>query len=135
MKVALAHRYRAWMVLLLPSTLGLGSAVLWLHSMHWPLNVDPAGLTLRSHRQVGWRSIRRIGVSRSYLDGHISEMRIHHDGGVSKIPIHALEDGDRVARIILAMFARMDRARVRNRRFGTIVRYLHLNLSMGASRF
>jgi hypothetical protein len=55
-------------------------------------------------------------VSRSYVDGHISEMRIHHDGGVSKIPIDALEDGDRVARIILAMFARMDRARTRNRR-------------------
>ena len=109
MKIALAPRYRAWMVALLPSTLGLGTAVLWLHSMHWPLDIDPAGLTLRSRRRVAWRSIRRIGVSRSYLDGHISEMRIHHDGGVSKIPINSLENGDRVARIILAMFARIDR--------------------------
>jgi hypothetical protein len=97
------------MVALLPSTLGLGTALLWLHSMHWPLDIDPAGLTLRSRRRVAWRSIRRIGVSRSYLDGHISEMRIHHDGGVSKIPINSLENGDRVARIILAMFARIDR--------------------------
>jgi hypothetical protein len=116
MKIALAARYRAWMLVLLPSTLGLGSAALWLRGMHWPVNIDLAGLTLRDRRQVGWRSIHRIGVSRSYVDGHISEMRIHHDGGVSKIPIDALEDGDRVARVILAMFARTDRARTRNRR-------------------
>jgi hypothetical protein len=118
MKIALAPRYRTWMVLLLPSTLGLGSAVLWLRTLPWPVEIDPTGtgLTLRSHRRVAWSSIRKIGVSRSYLDGHISEMRIHHDRGVNKIPLNALEDGERVARIILAMFARIDSARTRNRR-------------------
>jgi hypothetical protein len=63
MKVALAHRYRAWMFVLLPSTLGLGSAALWLHSLNWPLELDEAGLTLRNHRQVSWDAIRKIGVS------------------------------------------------------------------------
>jgi hypothetical protein len=64
MKVALAPRYRTWMFVLFPSTLGLGSAALWLHSLNWPLELDEAGLTLRNHRQVSWAAIRKIGVSR-----------------------------------------------------------------------
>jgi hypothetical protein len=112
MKVALAHRYRTWMFALLPSTLGLGSAALWLHSLNWPLEFDEAGLTLRNHRQVSWDAIRKIGVSRSYRDGHVCQIRIHYDDGVSKIPVHALQDGQTVVRAILTMFARADRARV-----------------------
>jgi hypothetical protein len=116
MKIALAARYRAWMLALLPSTLGLGSMVLWLRSLHWPLSIDATGLTLRNHRRVDWDSISRIGVSRSYLDGHISEIRVHHDTGVSKIPVRALSDGDRVARTILTLFAQASRAQARDNR-------------------
>jgi hypothetical protein len=111
MKVALAPRYRTWMFVLLPSTLGLGSAALWLHSLHWPLELDEAGLTLRNRRQVSWDAIRKIGVSRSYRDGHVCQIRIHHDDGVSKIPVHALQDGQTVVRAILTMFANVDRER------------------------
>jgi hypothetical protein len=111
MKVALAHRYRTWMFVLLPSTLGLGSAALWLHSLNWPLELDEAGLTLRNHRQVSWSAIRKIGVSRSYRDGHVCQIRIHYGDSVSKIPVHALEHGQTVVRAILTMFANADRAR------------------------
>jgi hypothetical protein len=111
MKVALAPRYRTWMFVLFPSTLGLGSAALWLHSMNWPLEFDEAGLTLRNHRHVNWASIRKIGVSRSYRDGHVCQIRIHYGDGVSKIPVHALQDGQTVVRAILTMFANADRAR------------------------
>jgi hypothetical protein len=114
MKVALAHRYRTWMLVLFPSTLGLGSAALWLHSMNWPLELDEAGLTFRNHRHVNWASIRKIGVSRSYRDGHVCQIRIHYGDGVSKIPVHALQDGQTVVRAILTMFARTDRARARH---------------------
>src|SRR5580698_6927275 len=113
MKVALAPRYRTWMFVLFPSTLGLGSAALWLHSLNWPLELDEAGLTLRNHRQVSWAAIRKIGVSRSYRDGHVCQIRIHYGDGVSKIPVHALQDGQTVVRAILTMFARTDRARAR----------------------
>ncbi len=134
MKIALAPRYRTWMVLLLPSTLGLGTVVLWLRSLPWPVEIDPTGLTLRSHRRVAWSSIRKIGVSRSYLDGHISEMRIHHDRGVNKIPINALEDGERVARIILAIFARIDHARARNSSLAeAAAEYRHRNIRPSTS--
>lgn len=115
MKVALAHRYRTWMFVLLPSTLGLGTAALWLHSLNWPLDLDEAGLTFRNHRQVSWDAIRKIGVSRSYRDGHVCQIRIHHGDSVSKIPVHALQDGQTVVRAILTMFANADRARVVNR--------------------
>ena len=116
MKISLARNYRTWMFALLPSTLGLGSALLWLHSMYWPLEIDEAGITLRNYRRVGWHSIRRIGVSRSYLDGHVSAIRIHYDRGVSKKPIRALADGDRVARVILGMFALTNRNRAADAR-------------------
>ena len=114
MKVALAHRYRTWMFVLLPSTLGLGSAALWLRSMNWPMEFDDAGLTLRNHRQVSWSAIRKIGVSRSYRDGHVSQIRIHYGDGISKIPVHALKDGQRVVRTILTMFANAERTRARH---------------------
>jgi hypothetical protein len=99
------------MFVLFPSTLGLASAALWLHSLNWPLELDEAGLTLRNHRQVSWAAIRKIGVSRSYRDGRVCQIRIHYGDGVSKIPVHALQDGQTVVRAILTMFANADRAR------------------------
>src|SRR6516164_4175653 len=110
MKVALASRYRSLMLILFPVTLGLGTAVLWLRSLNWPLSIDEMGVTLRHRRRIEWNSIRKIGLSRSYLDGRVSQIRIHHAGGVCKIPVHDLEDGQLVARTILAMFEQFERA-------------------------
>jgi hypothetical protein len=100
----LAPRYRFWMWILLPWTLGLGSAVLWIRSLNWPLHFDEDGLTLRNHRRMHWGAIRKIGVSRRYLDGRVFEIRIHSQDGVSKIPARALRDGETVVRAILTMF-------------------------------
>ena len=111
MTVALAPQYRTWMFVLFPSTLGLGSVALWLRSMNWPLELDKSGLTLRNRRQVSWAAIRKIGISRNYRDGHVCQIRIHYGDGVSKIPVHALQDGQRVVRTILTMFAKADRTR------------------------
>jgi hypothetical protein len=111
MKVALAPSYRTWLFALLPKTLGVGTAGLWLRSMDWLLRVDTDGLTLRYHRRVPWSSIKRIGISRSYLDGHVREVRIHHRGGVSKVPLGQLRDGEEVAGLILSMFKRTCEAR------------------------
>jgi hypothetical protein len=94
------------MLILIPTTLGLGTAALWLRSLSWPLRIDTEGLTLRYHRRLPWKSISRIGVSRSYLDGHAHEICIHHRGGVSKIPLRGLRDGELVADSILTMFKR-----------------------------
>lgn len=107
MKVMLAPSYRAWMLALFPATLGVGTAALWWHSLNWPLRVDADGVTLRRHRKLPWSTITRIGVSRSYLDGHMCEMRIHHHGGsVAKIPVRGLRDGEKVAGAILTLFKR-----------------------------
>jgi hypothetical protein len=104
MKVALASRYRSLMVALFPVTLGLGTAVLWLRSLNWPLSIDETGITLRHRGRIEWYSIRKIDLLCSYLDGRVSQMRIHHAGGVCKIPVRGLEDGQQVARTIIAMF-------------------------------
>jgi hypothetical protein len=106
MKVALAPHYRARMLALLPTTLGVGTAALWWRSLNWPLHIDADGLTLRCHRRLPWSSISRIGISRSYLDGHLAELRIHHRRGVSQVWVRGLRNGEDVARVILAMFKR-----------------------------
>ena len=104
MKVALAPQYRSWMLALLPATLGVGTAALWFRSRNWPLSVDAAGVKLRSRRRVGWSSINKISVSCSYLEGHVSQMRIHHTHGVDKVPVGVLADGQEVVKAILDTF-------------------------------
>lgn len=104
MKVALSFRYRTWMLALLPMTLGLGTAALWIRSLNWPLSLNESGITLRRRCRVEWRSIRKIRVSRSYLDGHASQICIHHNRGVSNIPVKNLRHGQLVVRTILDMF-------------------------------
>ena len=86
MKVALARPYRTW-ISLLPTTFGAGIAALRQRSLSCPLSIDADGLNLGHHRKLPWTSIKKIGISRSYLDGYINEMRIHHRGGVSKISV------------------------------------------------
>jgi hypothetical protein len=112
MKVALSFRYRTWMLALLPMTLGLGTAALWVRSLNWPLSVNESGITLRRHCRVEWRSIRKIRVSRSYLDGHASQICIHHNRGVSNIPVRNLRHGQLVVRTILDMFEASREARL-----------------------
>jgi hypothetical protein len=53
----------------------------------------------------------KIGLSRSYLDGRVSQIRIHHADGVCKVPVDGLEDGQLVATTILAMFEEINWAR------------------------
>jgi hypothetical protein len=111
MKVVLAHRYRIWMLALLPATLGVGTAALWARSLSWPARIDAHGLTLRSRRRLAWRAIRQITVVRDYLDGHVARIDIHRHGGVSQIPVRALHDGERIAALILTLFKQSRRER------------------------
>lgn len=107
MRVALAPHYRIWLLALLPTTLGVGTLLLWLRSLNWPQSIDAGGITLRYRRyprRVPWHSIRNICVSCSYLDGHVKEMRLHYADGTSKIPVDSLQGGQEVVRTILAMF-------------------------------
>jgi hypothetical protein len=105
MKVELAPRYQLLMLALFPATFGLGTGFLWFRSSHWPIEVNEEGLILRNRSRWDWRSIRKISVSRSDLDGHYSRIRIHHDGGrVITIPTNGLLDGQRVAKAVLMAF-------------------------------
>jgi hypothetical protein len=104
MKVSLTPQYRILMVALLPTTLGIGTVALWLRSLNWPCHVDEEGVTLRYRRRVPWSLINKVGTWRDYRDGHLSRIDIHHRGRVSRIPIHALQDGEEVARAILDSF-------------------------------
>ncbi len=109
MKVALARRYRIWMLALLPATLGIGTAALWARSLNWPCDIDREGLMLRCRRKIHWRVIRQVTVVRDYLDGHVARIDIDCPGGISRIPVHALYDGEHIAAVILAMFKKSRR--------------------------
>ena len=102
MKVALAPGY--WMFALLPTTLGVGTAVLWTLSLRWPRSIDAHGLTLGDRRKVPWQSIERIGVWRDYCGRDVSRIDIHHGGSVERVPVRWLRDGQMIASMILALF-------------------------------
>jgi hypothetical protein len=107
MKVVLARYYRIWMLVLLPTTVGLGTVALWLRSIRWPLWINERGVVLRRHHgRVGWNSVSKIALARRYIDGRCSQIRIYHGKRISKIPVDALEDGQAGAGAMIAMFAR-----------------------------
>ncbi len=114
MRVGLAPLYRLWMWLLLPTTLGVGTAVLWLRSLTWPHSIDTEALVLRSRRKVPWGAIRAISVQRHYGDDRASRIDISYRGGRCKFPVRALQDGDGVVAAILAMFKQTRRTRTGN---------------------
>jgi hypothetical protein len=114
MRVRLARRYRAWMWLLLPLTLGLGTAALWVHSLEWPLIIDSEALTLRSRRKLSWNKIRKITTHRDYVDDRILQLDIQTAGSQWRIPMRELEDGQTVAVTIVSAF-RQSRRRAKSK--------------------
>jgi hypothetical protein len=111
MKVCLAPRYRFWMWLLLPTTLGIGTGLLWMLSLGWPRAIGAETLTLRGRRRIRWGEITAIKVRCDYMDGRITRIDVHHPRGRSRIAVNALLNGQVVATIILASFKRARRAR------------------------
>lgn len=104
MKIGFAPHYRFWMLALLPTTLGIGTAILWLRSLNWPRGVDTDGFTLRFRRKVLWEAVDRISVQSDYYDTHVVRINIHHGSGVYRVPVRSLLDGDSIAKIIIAAF-------------------------------
>jgi hypothetical protein len=113
MRVNLMPRYRILMCLFVPSTLGFGTAALWARSLSWPHAIDAEALTLRSRRKIAWKEIRAITVHRSYVDRQIFDLDIQAAGSKWRVPIRALEDGQRVAATIIAMFKQTRRAKAK----------------------
>jgi hypothetical protein len=111
MKVCLAPRYRHWMWILLPTTLGVGTALLWMLSLGWPRAIETETLTLRGRRKIRWGEIIAIKLRCDYTDGRVTRIDVHHPRGRSRIAVNALLNGQDVATIILGSFKRARRAR------------------------
>jgi|HubBroStandDraft_6_1064221.scaffolds.fasta_scaffold959493_2 hypothetical protein len=101
---------------LLRAPLGLGTDAGWLGNYGRRLRIDAVGVTLHRYSRIEWRSVRRVGVSRSYIDGHACQVSLHHEGGVSRIDVQSLPDGERIVQIILAMFKQAHRSQHSSRR-------------------
>jgi len=102
------------MWLLLPTTLGVGTAVLWARSLNWPRSIGSGAVILRSRRRVPWDTIRTISVRRHYCDDHTSRIEISFRGGRCTFPTRALRNGESVAAATLAMFKQTGRMRTDN---------------------
>jgi len=114
MIVHLAAKYRIVMWSLLPLTLGIGPAVMWLWALRWPRRIDKNGLTSRYGRRVPWSAIKKIGVLKDSREGESRTIRleIHFDRGVIRAPMWAFADGEKVAREIRTSFGAMSSARL-----------------------
>jgi hypothetical protein len=104
MDVTLAARYRVWMLMLFPSTLGIGALALWLRALNWPRRITLDGVILRNRRVIRWQSVKEVCVRRHCRDGHVSRIDIRYAEGSISIPIKPLQDGQSVARVLLSAF-------------------------------
>jgi hypothetical protein len=120
MGIALEPRYRGWITAVFQATLGLRTSLaaqstvglahaLRLCSRNSALAIDEAGLRFDSQSPVAWSSITKISVSRSYLDGHVAQMRVHHARGVDEIRVSELENGQELVGSILSRFKRINK--------------------------
>jgi hypothetical protein len=107
MDVRLADRYRFWMWLLLPLTLGLGTVILWAWALRWPRQLTTRGIRLRGGQFVDWSDIKRLGVTEGQFDHETIQLDLYFNGGVARVPVRYLDNGEQAAAAI--------RASVRNR--------------------
>jgi hypothetical protein len=103
MEIRLAHRYRLWMWLLLPLTLGVGTLLLWLHARQWPRRIERGGLELRSGRFVPWQDIKRMGVTKRHFDDEMVRVDLYCQNGKIQVPAAQLQYGDKVGEAIRAL--------------------------------
>ncbi len=104
MNVRLSQRYRFWMWLLLPLTLGVGTLALWLYALRWPLRLEKNGILLRNGLFVRWGDITRLGVVEREFEQEAIRLDLFFKGGVARVPVQYLDHGERVAATIRASF-------------------------------
>jgi hypothetical protein len=86
--MCLSPRYRLWMRILLPTTLGVGTLLL---SLAWPRAIELETVTLRGRRRIRGRARdHRHKLRCEYRDWHITRIDVHHPRGRSRIPVNAL---------------------------------------------
>jgi hypothetical protein len=106
MDVRLTQRYRFWMWLLLPLTLGVGTLAMFANAMRWPRQLDARGIVLRNGRLMRWSDITRLGVVEHHFEREVIELDVYFTNGVARVPVRHLEDGEQVAAAVRANFHR-----------------------------
>ena len=109
MEIRLAQRYRFWMWLLLPLTLGTGTLLLWHNARQWPRRIDRSGLHLRSGRFVEWTEITRMGVTKRHFDDELVRVDLYFKSGKAQVPAAQLQFGDKVGEAIRVLVQRARR--------------------------
>ena len=122
MDIRLAERYRFWMWLLLPLTLGVGTMVLWAQARQWPRRIDRKGVQLRSGRYVPWSEINRIGVTKRQFDEELVRVDLYFDSGKAQVPAAKLQYGEKVGEAIRILVQRARRSMVEERPMPELVR-------------
>lgn len=104
MKVELALRFRIWMLLLLPLTLGVGTVAMWVWAQRLPRWVDNNGIQFRNGRFLRWAEVKRLGVIEQSFSDETARIDLYFKDGTSRIPLTFLADGTYVGDAIRSHF-------------------------------
>ncbi|TCK31597.1 hypothetical protein EV667_1708 [Ancylobacter aquaticus] len=97
-------RFLLWFIVLLPLTLGVGSAILWLRRRFSVYQVDEAGVTLWAGRNLPWRKVRNFHF-RKRMEGagpRITRVDIQFEVGRGFIAPEWLANGDELVQAFRA---------------------------------
>lgn len=104
MEINLSQRYRFWMQLLVPLTLGIGTLALWLWAQRWPRHLDDRGILLRNGQLLRWSDIKRIGVIEQQFSDETARIDLYVKGSIIRLQMNFLANGAQISDVIRSHF-------------------------------
>ncbi|WAC26897.1 hypothetical protein [Ancylobacter sp. SL191] len=98
------HRFLVWLLILLPTTFGIGSLALWFWHRSFVYKVDPSGIYLWSGRFVPWKDVTGLLSRKSYshVDHNVLRLDVLFDQGRGVVLPRWLENGEEVVQAVRA---------------------------------
>lgn len=98
------HRFLVWLLILLPTTFGIGSVVLWFWHRSFVYKVGADGVYLWSGRFVAWKDVKGLLSRKSYshADHAVLRLDVLFDDGRGLVLPRWLENGVEVVEAVRA---------------------------------
>ena len=95
-------RFLFYFLIMIPSTLGIGSVILWVWRSSFVYRVDQNGIQLRSGREIPWSDVQSLLTRKGAGEaaGTVSRLDLTHSGGRARIVSSWLENGEEVAEAV-----------------------------------
>lgn len=92
-------RFLFYFLIMIPTTLGIGSVILWVWRSSFVYKVDQNGILLRSGREIPWSDVQSLLTRKGAGEaaGTVSRLDLAYSGGRARIVSSWLENGEEVA--------------------------------------